>query len=149
MDVMSRPQRRKAMAHNRGRTKPERALASGLWRRGFRYFTHAGYRSLTGLRLRGQPDMVFPRKRLVVFVDGCFWHGCAECDKRPEQSGAFWAEKIQANQQRDLRTTAELESAGWRVLRVPEHAVRTKASLAQTLDSLTSLVRATPGNGHV
>ena len=149
MDVMSPPQRRKAMAHNRGRTRPERALASGLWRRGIRYLTHAGYRSLTGRRLRGQPDMVFPRKRLLLFVDGCFWHGCPQCDKRPEQSGPRWAEKIAANRQRDLRTTAELESAGWAVLRVPEHAVRTKASLAQTIDNLAPLIRAAPGNGYV
>ena len=144
-DVMTPTQRHKAMAHNRGRTKPERALASGLWHRGLRYFTHDGYRSVKGRRLEGQPDMVFPRKRLVVFVDGCFWHGCPQCDKQPEQSGTSWAEKINANKQRDRRVTADLESAGWTVLRVPEHAVRTKESLSQTVDSVASFIRsATP-----
>ena len=142
-DVMAPSQRRKAMAHNRGRTKPERALASGLWHKGLRYFTYDGYRSVNGRRLEGQPDMVFPRKRLVVFVDGCFWHGCPQCDKRPEQSGTSWANKINANRQRDQRVTTALESKGWTVLRVPEHSVRKKGSLAQTVDSLTELIRAT------
>ena len=141
---MQPSQRHRAMAHNRGRTRPERALASGLWRQGVRYYTHDGYRSLTGRRLQGQPDMVFPRKRLVVFLDGCFWHGCSECDKRPEQSGAFWAEKIDENKRRDQRVTAMLERDGWTVLRVPEHAVRTKASLARTVHSLAQLIWKTP-----
>ena len=87
--------------------------------------------------------MVLPKKRLVVFVDGCFWHGCPQCDKRPEQSGEFWAEKINANKQRDRRVTAALEREGWTVLRVPEHAVRTKESLAQTVDSLAQSIRLT------
>lgn len=143
MDVMATVQRHKAMAHNRGRTRPERALASGLWRKGVRYFTYKGYRAVTGRRLEGQPDMVLPRKRLVVFVDGCFWHGCPECDKRPEQSGEFWANKINANRQRDRRVTVALEREGWTVLRVPEHCVRTKRTLAQTVDSLAQLIRAT------
>ena len=142
-DVMIPSQRYKAMAHNRGRTRPERALAAGLWRRGIRYYTHRGYQAVSGRRLQGQPDMVFPRKRLIVFVDGCFWHGCPECDKRPEQSGEFWANKINANKQRDQRVTAVLQSEGWTVLRIPEHVVRTKESLAQTVDSLSQLIRLT------
>ena len=143
MDVMTPSQRHRAMANNRGRTSPERALASGLWHKGLRYFTHGGYRSVKGRGLEGQPDLVFPKKRLVVFVDGCFWHGCPQCDKRPEQSGTFWASKIDANRQRDRRVTAALESEGWMVLRVPEHSVRKKGPLAQTVDSLAELIRTT------
>ncbi len=63
------------MSHNRGRTGPERALASELWRRGLRYLTYEGYKSISGKRLVGKPDLVFSRERIVVFVDGCFWHG--------------------------------------------------------------------------
>ena len=142
MDVMTPAQRRKAMAHNRGRTRPERALASGLWRKGVRYFTYEGYRAVSGRRLQGRPDVVLPRKRFVVFVDGCFWHGCPECDKRPEQSGKSWADKIQATKERDRQVTADLETQGWRVLRVPEHSIRTKKSLAQTVDSVAQLILA-------
>ena len=87
--------------------------------------------------------MVLPRKRLVIFVDGCFWHGCSACDKRPEQSGKFWADKINGNKERDWRITAVLQEEGWTVLRVPEHSVRTKASLAQTIDYLAPFIHAT------
>ena len=144
-DVMTPSQRYRAMAHNRGRTRPERALASALWRRGLRYLTHEGYKSIRGKRLLGDPDMVFPRKRIVLFVDGCFWHGCPECNKSPEQSGAFWVSKIETNKERDQRITARLQSEGWTVLRIPEHDVRTKVGLAQTTDRLIdALIQAEP-----
>ena len=142
MDVMTVSQRYRAMAHNRGRTRPERALASGLWRRGHRYLTHDGYRSVIGERLTGKPDLVFPRKRVVIFVDGCFWHGCLSCGKTPEQSGEFWAEKIAANRRRDERVTATLETEGWTVLRIPEHDVRTKSALAETVERVSALLNA-------
>ena len=141
MDVMTPVQRYRAMVHNRGRTQPERALASGLWRRGVRYFTHDGYRAVSGKRLMGKPDMVFPRKRVVIFVDGCFWHGCAYCNKSSKLSGQFWTEKIATNQDRDQRVTSSLQAEGWTVLRIPEHDVRTKVALAQTIERLIPLLR--------
>ena len=142
MDVMTVGQRYRAMAHNRGRTQPERALASGLWRRGLRYFTHEGYTTLTGRRLVGKPDLVFPGKKVIIFVDGCFWHGCLSCGKDLGQSGAFWAEKIATNRRRDERVTATLESEGWTVLRIPEHDVRTKSALAETVERVSALLNA-------
>lgn len=141
-DVMTTSQRYRAMAHNRGRTQPERALASGLWRRGLRYFTHEGYAALTGRRLVGKPDLVFSRKKVVIFVDGCFWHGCSDCGKSPEQSGKFWVDKIDGNRKRDRRVTASLENDGWTVLRIPEHEVRTKAALSRTVERLVPLLLA-------
>ncbi len=143
-DVMAPRQRYKAMAHNRGRTQPERALASGLWRRGVRYFTHEGYKSVKDERLPGNPDMVFPRRRIVIFVDGCFWHGCPECRKHSGLSGEFWVNKISANRERDLRFTKELADAGWTVFRIPEHDVRTKTALALTIDRLVPLICGAP-----
>ena len=143
-DVMTPRQRYKAMAHNRGRTGPERALASALWRRGVRYFTHEGYKSVTGTRLLGNPDMVLPRKRMVIFVDGCFWHGCAQCRKHEGLDGESWVNKIAANIERDRRVTAELEGEGWTVFRIPEHDVNTKAALSETVSRLVSLIRAVP-----
>ena len=140
MDVMTPHQRYKAMAHNRGRTQPERALASGLWRGGVRYFTHEGYMSVKGERLSGNPDMVFPRKRIVIFVDGCFWHGCPECRKHEGLSSPFWVNKINTNRERDLRVTRELADTGWTVFRIPEHDVRTKAALAGTIDRMVQLL---------
>lgn len=143
-DVMTPAQRYRAMAHNRGRTQPERALASGLWRRGLRYYTHDGYRAVSGKQLIGKPDMIFPRKRIVIFVDGCFWHGCADCNKTSKLSGRFWTEKIATNQKRDQRVTASLQAEGWTVLRIPEHNVHTKAVLAQTIERLAPLLLGNP-----
>ena len=146
MDVMSAAQRRKAMKSNRGRTQPERALASGLWRRGLRYLTHEGYEAVKGERLSGKPDMLFPLKRIAIFVDGCFWHGCHRCGKYSGLSGGFWINKIDANRRRDQRITAELESVGWMVVRVPEHNIRTKSALARTIDRLVPLIQAVPSD---
>ena len=139
-DVMKPSQRYRAMARNRGRTGPERALASGLWHRGVRYFTHEGYRSVKGVKLPGTPDIVLPRKRIAIFVDGCFWHGCPQCRKHEDLSGEFWVTKIMGNIQRDLRVTRELTDAGWTVFRIPEHDVRTKTALAETIDRLVTVI---------
>ena len=146
MDVMNPVQRRKAMANNRGRTRPERALASGLWQRGLRYFTYDGYKHRYRKELPGQPDLVFLRKRVVVFVDGCFWHGCVKCRKHSGLTDQTWKDKIDANKERDLRVTNKLTTAGWRVFRIPEHDVNTKVALAQTVDLLTPLIRAQRSN---
>ena len=143
---MTKTQRYRAMAHNRGRTQPERALASGLWRHGLRYLTHEGFTSLTGKRLLGKPDLVFPRKKIVVFVDGCFWHGCPDCNKVPQQSGQFWADKIANNCERDRRVSAQLENDGWTVVRIPEHEIRTKSALSQTVERLVLLLLANPSS---
>ena len=149
MDVMTPAQRRKAMVSNRGRTRPERALASSLWKTGFRYLTAGGYKSKYGKILPGQPDIVFPRKRVVIFVDGCFWHGCSQCGKHEGLSDESWVDKIAGTIARDRRVSAELEDEGWTVLRVPEHDVNTKPALLETVDRLASLIRATPPGGAI
>ena len=142
MDVMTPTQRRRAMAHNRGRTAPERALASALWHRGIRYYTHEGYKSATGKKLPGVPDLILPRKMVAIFVDGCFWHGCPQCRKHEGLTEEFWIGKIDTNKMRDESITAELTGLGWTVLRIPEHDVRTKAALAKTVDRVASLIQA-------
>lgn len=149
---MTPDQRYRAMAHNNGRTRPERALASGLWRQGIRYLTPKGYKSLSGKRLPGNPDLILPRKRILIFVDGCFWHGCQLCNKFSGLSGEFWLGKIEGNRRRDRRVTAALEDEGWRVLRVPEHDIRTKLSFHHTLDYISALVigeRQEPGKDRI
>lgn len=77
-----------------------------------------------GSKLRGRPDFLFPRERLAVFVDGCFWHGCPKHGTRPSSNVAFWEAKILGNQKRDRSVARELRHAGWRVLRIWEHALR-------------------------
>src|SRR5258708_22603687 len=69
-----------------------------------------------GLLLNGHPDFVFRRERVVVFVDGCYWHGC-KCRRLPKKNQEYWREKFNANQARDRRITRELRADGWNVLR--------------------------------
>ncbi len=73
---------------------------------------------------RVRPDFVFPKLRIAVFVDGCFWHGCPLHATRPKQNADFWSAKIAANQARDRLVTRRLRAAGWRVLRLWEHELR-------------------------
>ena len=70
---------------------------------------------------RGRADIVFSRARLVVMVDGCFWHGCPEHGEMPASNREFWETKIGRTRERDLQQTAILRAAGWTVLRVWEH----------------------------
>ena len=73
-----------------------------------------------GVRLFGKPDFVFRRERVVVFVDGCFWHGCPRHAKKPKTRAVFWAAKFSRNKERDRLVTRTLRQAGWRVIRVWE-----------------------------
>jgi DNA mismatch endonuclease (patch repair protein) len=78
---------------------------------------------------------VFPRLRLAVFVDGCFWHACPWHATKPRNNAAFWREKLAANQARDRKVNRALRAAGWRVLRLWEHdlAPKRKARLVARL----------------
>jgi DNA mismatch endonuclease, patch repair protein len=112
-------------------TKGELELRSLLHRRGLRFRVHA---LLPGLRRRS--DIVFTRARVVVFVDGCFWHGCPEHGTWPKENADWWREKIEANQRRDRDTDATLTAAGWTVIRVWEHEDPTQAA-----DQIVEIVR--------
>jgi len=89
---------------------------------------------ITGWRrnqpLLGKPDFTFRRERVVVFVDGCFWHGCPKCYKRPKSNRKFWDTKISNNRKRDLLVNRELRGAGWRVVRVWQHQLDSSARVA-------------------
>jgi DNA mismatch endonuclease (patch repair protein) len=72
----------------------------------------------------GRPDFVFPKLKLAVFVDGCFWHACPKHSNVPVQNRAFWKAKLGANRRRDRLVRRTLERRGWRVVRVWEHELR-------------------------
>ena len=69
----------------------------------------------------GKPDFVFRHERVVVFVDGCFWHGCGACQRVPSSNTVYWGHKIARNRKRDRTVTSQLRRDGWRVLRIWEH----------------------------
>lgn len=109
--------RSEQMSRIRGKnTSPEVLLRKALWARGIRY--RLDYRTPAG-----RADFAIPGKKVAVFVDGCFWHGCPDHYVRPRTRTEFWAGKLQANVLRDRRQTLTLERDGWRVVRVWEHQV--------------------------
>jgi len=103
------------MARIRGNdTGPELLLRSALWQRGLRFRLN--------LRVEGtRPDIVFPSRRLAIFVDGCFWHGCPLHYVRPRSRSDFWDEKLRTNTARDRLQTRRLLENGWSILRIWEH----------------------------
>jgi DNA mismatch endonuclease, patch repair protein len=118
MDHVSKKVRSKIMAaiHSRGNTTTELPLERLLRAAGLR-----GYRK--HWPVAGKPDFAWPRRKIAVFVDGCFWHGCP-CKYLPRTNVAFWRNKIEANKRRDRRVSRSLRREGWAVIRVKECAVR-------------------------
>ncbi|WP_037175817.1 very short patch repair endonuclease [Rhodococcoides fascians] len=98
-------------------TKPEVALRRALHRRGLRYFVDRA--PLKGMRRRA--DLVFPRRKVAVYVDGCFWHSCPVHATKPRNNAQWWADKLAANVARDRDTDEKLLAEGWRVVRIWEH----------------------------
>lgn len=124
-------------------TSPEIALRKAVWRRGLRYRLHCK-------ELPGRPDLMFASARLVVFVDGDFWHG-GQYQKRgfrslEEQfegspSAPYWVGKITRNMERDAATNRRLKTMGWRVIRVWESEL--KAELGDCVERIVEAVRCT------
>jgi DNA mismatch endonuclease (patch repair protein) len=116
-DVHSPAQRSFNMSQIRGKnTRPEILLRKSLW--------HLGLRYRLSSKLPGKPDLVFPRFRAVLFVDGCFWHGCPTHLSWPKKNARFWEKKILGNKDRDSAVNRELKRGGWMVIRVWEHQIR-------------------------
>jgi DNA mismatch endonuclease (patch repair protein) len=119
VDVLTPAQRQLNMSRIRGKdTKPELLVRRGLHALGFRFRLHRK-------DLPGRPDLVFPARRAVIFVHGCFWHShdCPMC-KMPATRAEFWRAKIAGNRDRDEQAVRALTAAGWRVLVVWECALR-------------------------
>lgn len=104
-------------AQRRRDTKPEIALRRELHRRGLRYFVDRA--PVKGVRRRA--DLVFPRRQVAVFVDGCFWHSCPQHATFPKNNAQWWTDKLAANVVRDRDTDARLAEQGWTVIRIWEH----------------------------
>ncbi|OZF00535.1 very short patch repair endonuclease [Rhodococcoides fascians] len=98
-------------------TKPEVALRRELHRLGLRYFVDRA--PLKGMRRRA--DIVFPRRKVAVYVDGCFWHSCPVHATKPRNNAQWWADKLAANVARDRDTDDRLQTEGWTVVRIWEH----------------------------
>ncbi len=109
-------------------TRPEITLRSALHRRGLRFRVHQK-------PLSNGPviDILFPARRVAVFVDGCFWHRCPEHGVRPRTNRDYWDAKIERNVARDRRHDQVLAAAGWTVIRVWEHEPPDEAAMRISL----------------
>ncbi len=124
-------------------TAPELALRRELHRRGLRYRVEVRLPELPRRRM----DIVFTKARLVVLVDGCFWHGCPQHATTARSNAGFWAAKLATNQTRDRDTDARLTAAGWTVLRVWEHEPSDQAA-DRVAEYLRFISRARPSGQH-
>ncbi|WP_073846348.1 DNA mismatch endonuclease Vsr [Amycolatopsis sp. CB00013] len=110
---------RNMKANRRSDTKPEVELRQALHRLGYRYRKDHRLDLPAGVRVR--PDIVFTRRKIAVFVDGCFWHVCPEHGREPTRNEWYWTPKLRRNIERDRLADAALADAGWRVVRIWEH----------------------------
>lgn len=110
-------------------TKPELLVRKLIHRLGYRYRLHRK-------ELPGNPDLVFARRRKVIFVHGCFWHGhdCKRGSRAPKENAEYWRGKINRNKERDLRHENVLRDAGWGILIIWECELK-------DLDSLESRIQ--------
>jgi DNA mismatch endonuclease, patch repair protein len=125
VDVHDKEARSRNMRAIRSKnTKPELLIRQRLHAAGFRFRIHRK-------DLPGNPDIVLPRYRAVIFVHGCFWHGHGcYLFKLPSSRPDFWRDKIAQNQQRDLRNISRLTELGWRVLTIWECALKGRLRLS-------------------
>jgi DNA mismatch endonuclease Vsr len=129
---------RAVMIANRGRdTKPELTFRSLLHAKGLRYRVDAS--PIKGVRRRA--DVIFPKDKVAVFVDGCFWHGCPQHLRPAKKNAEFWKAKIEDNRARDAHTNELLRTAGWTAIRFWEHedAAESAEIVEQTLRRLRRL----------
>lgn len=130
-DNLTKEQRSYCMSKVKGRdTTIEKLVRSHLHKRGLRFRKHAK-------ALPGKPDIVFPKNRLVVFIDGDFWHGY-RLPLWKDKLSEFWYRKIQGNRERDTRNHRKLRSRGWRVVRIWQHDI--ERDLGACIDKIVAMV---------
>ena len=130
-DIFSTENRSDVMSKIKSKnTKPEKVVRSLLFSLGYRFRLHVK-------DLPGKPDIVLPKYKTVVLVNGCFWHGHENCKDAgiPKTNSQFWYDKISKNKERDKRVLNELEQAGWKVLVIWECQINDKEKLISFLKS--------------
>ena len=122
MDTVTAFVRSRIMARVKatGNKSTERALISI-----FRKEKISGWRRNS--KLIGKPDVIFPKKKIAIFVDGCLWHGCARHCRVPQTNRSYWTIKIAKNKARDLKINKALRAKSWVVIRIWEHEIKTKS----------------------
>ena len=135
-DWLTPEQRRRNMSsiRSRGNATTEKVFASLLRKE-----------RITGWRrhqnLPGKPDFIFRHRKLAVFVDGCFWHGCPRCYRQPRDNRKYWKAKVESNRRRDRRVNETLRSAGWTVMRIWEHSLKNPRARDRVLERVQNALK--------
>lgn len=130
MDIVSPSKRSWVMSRVKGKnTKPERVIRSALHKAGYRFRLHRS-------DLPGKPDIVLPKYKTVIFVNGCFWHQHTGCRKAtiPSNNRAFWQKKLTRTVERDRKNRAQLRQMGWNVITLWECDI--KNSIDESIDTI-------------
>ena len=139
---MTPEQRSRCMAAIKGKdTKPELIVRKYLFSRGLRFRVQVR-------KLPGTPDIVLPKYKTAIFVNGCFWHGHEGCKyfRLPKSNVEFWKEKIERNIERDKESMQALFDLGWKVVRVWECELRNKANREETLNKIYTSITSPDGS---
>lgn len=129
MDTVSPGIRSRVMAQvrSKGNRSTEWRLRAFLIRTGIRGW------NLNPPDICGKPDFAFREQRLLLFVDGCYWHGCPKCYRRPSSNLGYWDAKVARNRARDMKIAKQLKRDGWRVLRIWEHQLTAVGSVLRKI----------------
>jgi DNA mismatch endonuclease (patch repair protein) len=133
LDRVSKEKRSKIMSAIRSKnTKPELTLRKALWAAGLRFRIHYGPEKI---------DIAFPSRKVAIFVDGCFWHGCPIHAHFPKSHQDYWVPKLNRNKERDMKKNERLKKAGWLVKRFWEHEL---SDLPMVEKEILSVLRKSP-----
>lgn len=118
MDRFSKEQRSKIMSKICSKdTNPEKQVRKALWAKGFRYRIH-------DKSIIGTPDVSNKSKKIAIFVDGCFWHGCKRCYVPPKTNSDYWKNKYQKNKERRKKVVKALTKEDWKIIQIWEHELK-------------------------
>lgn len=144
VDVMTSEQRSRCMAAVKGKdTKPEMIVRKYLFSQGLRFRVQVR-------KLPGTPDIVLPKYKTAIFVNGCFWHGHEGCKyfRLPKSNVEFWKEKIERNIERDRESMQALLDLGWKLIRVWECELRNKANREAILNKIYNSITTSGNSGY-
>lgn len=142
MDSVSKAQRSRIMAQVKGTRNKSTEL---VFVRLLRDLSIHGWRRK--YPLQGHPDLVFPKARLAVFIDGCFWHGCPRHCRMPSDNRTYWEQKIFGNVARDRKLSRHLKQSGWSVVRFWEHDMKGGRAFTAKMNRMKRIIQS-GSRGH-
>ncbi|MGP4060239.1 very short patch repair endonuclease [Halobacillus sp. H74] len=131
-DIMTSEQRKRTMSRIKARSRLEDKVSKALWNKGYRFRKNVS-------KLRGTPDIVIQKYKVVIFIDSCYWHACPVHGTIPKSNTKFWRDKFERNKQRDQRDNQFYKEKDWHILRVWEHDLK-KGEFEETVERIADFI---------